>query len=59
MKSRAAWGSLEYAQATGREEETYVVLKAKVGQGMMTLADARKTAEAQGFDPDKVGKVAK
>ena len=59
MSSRHAWGPLEYAKATGREQETYEVLKSKVAQGLMSLADARKAAEVQGFDPDKVGKAVK
>lgn len=59
MNSRAAWSPVDYARATGRDVETIAVLKTKVGQGMISLADARKAAEAQGFDPDKVGKAVK
>jgi hypothetical protein len=59
VKPRSAWGPEDFARATGRDAETIVVLKTKVGQGMISLADARQAAEVQGFDPDKIGKAVK
>jgi len=53
------WGPAEYAKASGREGQTINVLQARVASGLMSLSDARKAAENQGIDPDKIGKAAK
>jgi len=55
VKSRAAWGSEDYARVTGRDNETLEVLRTKVLRGAMSVDAARQSMTDQGFDPDLLG----